>query len=80
MGLSRPTGREHKDVCHILLGVTVDLHLPGDQTARLNKAIRALLDFIYLSQYPVHSLQSLNAMDAALCHFHENKCLLSLEP
>lgn len=73
MGLSRPTGREHKDVCRILLGVAVDLPLPGNQTARLNKAIRALLDFIYLSQYPVHTSQSLNALDAALCRFHENK-------
>ncbi|KAN0136583.1 hypothetical protein V8E53_005630 [Lactarius tabidus] len=73
MGLSRPTGQEHKDICHILLGVAVDLHLPGNQTARLNRAVRALLDFIYLSQYPVHTLQSLNALDTALCRFHESK-------
>jgi hypothetical protein len=73
MGLSKPTGREHRDVCRILLGAMVDLPLPGNQTARLNQAVRARLDFIYLSQYPVHTSQSLNALDAALCRFHESK-------
>ena len=73
-GLSRPTGREHKDVCRILLRVAVDLPLPGNQSsAHLNRAIRALLDFIYFSQYPVHTSESLNVLDTALRQFHENK-------
>ena len=38
--------------------------------------MRALLDFIYLSQYPVHTTASLNAMGAALCRFHEDKDVL----
>src|SRR6266702_864741 len=72
--LSRLTGQEHKDISRIILGVVVDLALPGVQSsARLTRAVRALLDFIYLSQYPVHTTQSLNAMDTALCQFHENK-------
>ena len=53
---SRLTGKEHKDISRILLGVVVDLDLPGIQSsARLARVVRALLDFIYLSQYPVHS-------------------------
>ncbi|KAF8270154.1 hypothetical protein EI94DRAFT_1771016 [Lactarius quietus] len=74
MMLSRPTGREHKDVCRILLGVVVVLPLPGNWSlARLNQAVWALLDFIYLSQYPVHTSETLNKLDMALRQFHEYK-------
>ncbi|KAH9008739.1 hypothetical protein EDB85DRAFT_2163908 [Lactarius pseudohatsudake] len=72
--LSKLTGKEHKDIARIILGVVVDLSLPGVQSsARLTRAVRALVDFIYLSQYPVHTTQTLNAMDSALSRFHENK-------
>ena len=75
--LSRLTGQEHKDVSCILLGVAVDLTIIGVQSsARLARVVRALLDFIYLSQYPVHTTESLGAMDTALCRFHENKGVL----
>ena len=75
--LSKLTGQEHKDVSRILLGVMVDLTLPGVQSpARLARVVRALLDFIYLSQYPVHTTESLRAMDTALFRFHENKDVL----
>src|SRR6202453_3244412 len=75
--LSRLTGQECKDICRILLGVVVDLTLPGGQSsAHLARVVRALLDFIYLSQYPVHTTESLRAMDAALCQFHEHKDIL----
>ncbi|KAN0136430.1 hypothetical protein V8E53_005798 [Lactarius tabidus] len=60
--LKRLTSQEWKDIACILLGVMVDLALLG-----------ALLDFIYLSQYPVHTTESLKAMDAVLHQFHENK-------
>lgn len=43
-GLSRLSSKEHKDICRILLGVTVDLALPGVlSSARLSRAVRALL-------------------------------------
>ncbi|KAN0136268.1 hypothetical protein V8E53_005873 [Lactarius tabidus] len=75
--LSRVTGQEHKHMCRVLLGVVVDLTLPGGQSsARLARVVRALLDFIYISQYPVQTTESLKAMDAALCRFHENKDIL----
>ncbi|KAI9451738.1 hypothetical protein BJY52DRAFT_1154329 [Lactarius psammicola] len=72
--LSKLTGQEHKDISRIILGVVVDIALPGIQSsARLTRTVRALLDFIYLSQSPAHTTETLKAMDAALCRFHENK-------
>ena len=73
-GLSRPTGQEHKDVCRILLGIVVDLPLPGNwSSACLNQAVQALLDYVYLSQYPVHTSETLDTLDTALHRFHETK-------
>ena len=75
--LSRLTGQERKDIARVLLGVVADLALPGGQSsARLVCLVRALLDFIYLAQYPVHTTESLRAMDTALHQFHENKDVL----
>lgn len=76
--LSRLTGSEHADICRILLALIINLRLsdtdalPGSQ-ARLVRAVRAMLDFVYLAQYPVHSAQTLDALDDALARFHENK-------
>ncbi|KAH8995298.1 hypothetical protein EDB86DRAFT_3164988 [Lactarius hatsudake] len=72
--LSRLTGQEHKDVCRIILGVVVDLALPGIRSsARLTRAVQGLLDFFYLSQYPIQTTESLDALDTALRQFHEEK-------
>lgn len=72
--LSRLTGREHADICRILLGLVVDLGLPdGKSPVRLVQAVRALLDFVYLAQYPLHSTESLDALEDALEEFHRNK-------
>ena len=38
--------------------------------------MRAFLDFIYVSQYPVHTTESLAAMESALGRFRENKDVL----
>ncbi|GJE84945.1 Plavaka transposase-domain containing protein [Phanerochaete sordida] len=75
--LSRLTGTEHADICRILLGLVIDLR-PGDgisQASQLSlvRAVRAMLDFVYLAQYPIHSMQTLDALDDALARFHENK-------
>jgi hypothetical protein len=73
-GLSKLTSREHKDICRILLGLVVDLPLPDTRLSmQLTCAVRAILDFIYLSQYSIHSTESLDALDSALHQFHEEK-------
>ena len=74
--LSRLTGREHADIARIILGIIVDLPLKiksPHSPERIVKAVRALLDFAYLAQYPVHSDQSLDEMVNALYRFHQNK-------
>ena len=75
--LKRLTSQEHKDIACILLRVVPDLAFSGSwSSAHLACLVRALLDFIYLSQYPVHTTESLKAMDMGLCQFHENKDVL----
>ena len=59
---------------HILLGLVIDAPLPGGlSNVRLIWAVRALLDFIYLVQYPIHTDESLVLLDNALEKFHGNK-------
>ncbi|KIP06193.1 hypothetical protein PHLGIDRAFT_107242 [Phlebiopsis gigantea 11061_1 CR5-6] len=56
--LSRLTGREHADICRILLGLVIGMRLPDNASpARLVRAVRALLDFVYVAQYPLHFLR-----------------------
>lgn len=72
--LSRVTGKEHADMCRILLGLIVDLRLPGNYSPiRLIRAVRAILDFLYLAQYPAHTSETLECLDDALRRFHDNK-------
>ena len=72
--LSRVSGQEHKDMCRILLGLIVDLPLPGGHSPhRLINAVRAMLDFLYLAQYASHTVATLQLLDNALRCFHENK-------
>ncbi|KAI0055548.1 hypothetical protein BV25DRAFT_1815428 [Artomyces pyxidatus] len=77
--LSRVSGQEHKDICRILMGLVVDLPLPdGINPIRLVRAVRALLDFLYLAQYPSHSSDTLGYLDDALRRFHANKSIFEL--
>jgi hypothetical protein len=72
--LSRPTGKEHSDIARILLGIIIDMPLPeGQSPVRLVRATCALLDFLYLAQYLVHSSRTLEQLQAALTCFHDNK-------
>lgn len=74
--LSRLTGAEHSDIARFLLGLVIGLPLPGGQSpARLVRALRGLLDFLYLAQYPVHSTETLALLKDALLRFHENKSI-----
>ena len=72
--LSRITGQEHDQMSRILLGLVIDAPLPdGLSSVRLIRAVRALLDFIYLAQYPVHTDESLMLLEDSLEQFHNNK-------
>ncbi|KAI0055041.1 hypothetical protein BV25DRAFT_1816184 [Artomyces pyxidatus] len=74
--LSRVSGQEHKDICRVLLGVVAGLPLPGGASpVRLVRALRALLDFTYICQYPSHSSSTLVYLDESLRVFHENKSI-----
>ena len=72
--LSRITGLEHKNMCRILLGLIMDLPLPSGLTSsRLIRAVRALLDFLYLAQLPSHTTDTLLRLEDSLARFHQNK-------
>ncbi|KAI0373820.1 hypothetical protein BV20DRAFT_988937 [Pilatotrama ljubarskyi] len=72
--LSRVTGKEHQDISRILMGLIIGLQLPGGMSSsRLVRATRALLDFLYLSQYSCHTTKTLTLLDEALAAFHANK-------
>ncbi|KAG1765674.1 hypothetical protein EDD22DRAFT_1014434 [Suillus occidentalis] len=62
------TGREHRDIQR-----TIVASIAGAAPPRFIHAIRALIDFIYLAQNPVHSPDSLKSMAQALSDFHSFK-------
>jgi hypothetical protein len=73
-GLSRVTGKEHKNMSRILLGLILDLPVPDGQVSpRILAVVCTLLDFLYLSQLPAHTSTSLMCLDNALSCYHSNK-------
>ena len=76
--LSRVSGHEHKKMCSILLGLIVDLPIPGGRDSTcLMRAARSLLDFVYLAQYQCHSSKTLKLLQDALSVFHDNKTIFT---
>ncbi|EIW74923.1 hypothetical protein CONPUDRAFT_93688 [Coniophora puteana RWD-64-598 SS2] len=72
--LQRVSGAEHAQICRILLGLIIGLRLPDNLSpVRLLRAVRGLLDFLYLAQYPSHSEETLDLLRNALDDFHQNK-------
>jgi hypothetical protein len=72
--LSRVTGQEHDQMCRILIGLVIDIPLPGGlSNVRLIRTVRALLDFVYLARYPIHTDETLELLDDALARFHDAK-------
>jgi hypothetical protein len=72
--LSHVSGTEHTQICRFILGIIIDIRLPNNLNAsHLLRAVRGLLDFLYLAQYPCHSSETLHSLDEALDLFHENK-------
>ncbi|KAK1230796.1 hypothetical protein PQX77_006110 [Marasmius sp. AFHP31] len=73
-GLSRVTGTEHSMIGRFLLGLILDIRLPGNGSAtRLCAAVRGMLDFVYLAQYPLHTSETLHLLEEALSRFHDYK-------
>ncbi|KZT63719.1 hypothetical protein DAEQUDRAFT_679874 [Daedalea quercina L-15889] len=73
-GLSRVTGTEHKQMAQFILGLIVDVDLPdGESVEDLVAATKALLDFLYMAQYSIHSTTTLNTPEDILSNFHAKK-------
>lgn len=72
--LQRVTGREHSQIASVLLGVVVGLKSKdGGNLAPLVRCVRALMDFLQLALYPIHSDTTLLQMQDALTLFHRDK-------
>ena len=72
--LSKITSQEHHNIACILLGLIIDMKLPGGESnVVLLKATRAMVDFLYLAEYLVHSTESLRLLQDALDRFHASK-------
>ncbi|KAJ3805883.1 hypothetical protein F5876DRAFT_81287 [Lentinula aff. lateritia] len=72
--LSRISGTEHKQMCSFILGMIVDIpQLTAVQSNALLAATRALLDFLYLACYSIHSSNTLVSLDESLAQFHSKR-------
>ncbi|KAG6915130.1 hypothetical protein DXG01_013094 [Tephrocybe rancida] len=66
--VNQMTGQEHRDIQRTLVAV-----IAGKVSGGFLKAIRVIIDFIYIAQYPCHTESTISAMKDALCKFHNNK-------
>jgi hypothetical protein len=74
--LSHLLGNKHKNICHVLLGLIVGLPLPGGQaSSHIVWAMHTLLNFLYLSQLPSHTTDTLCWLQDSLALFHDNKAV-----
>ena len=74
--LSYISGHEHKKICSILLGLVVDLPIPGQwDSSWLVHTVHVLLDFLFLTQYQCHTSKTINQLQQALLAFHSHKAI-----
>jgi hypothetical protein len=74
--LNRVTGKEHDQISRFILGIIVDIQLPNNlPSSRLIAAVRGVLDFVHLAQYPMHTSETLSHLRDGLRRFHENKSI-----
>ncbi|KAG1888130.1 hypothetical protein F4604DRAFT_1916049 [Suillus subluteus] len=66
--VKKMTGREHRDIQRTIVPTMWGTVSPG-----FIHTVRAMIDFIYLAQNPVHTEASLKAMSTALSDFHDHK-------
>ncbi|KAJ6561829.1 hypothetical protein B0H19DRAFT_1287190, partial [Mycena capillaripes] len=69
--LNRVTGREHDQISCFLLGIIIDVKLPGGLSAVcLVEAVRGVLVLTFIAQYPMHTTEILAQLEDAR---HQNK-------
>ncbi|KAJ7847290.1 hypothetical protein B0H13DRAFT_2406447 [Mycena leptocephala] len=74
--LNRVTGQEHDQISRFLLGIIIDVKLPGGlSSVQLVQAVQGILDFMYLAQYPMHTTVTLERLEDARMRFHRNKAI-----
>ncbi|KAF8503964.1 hypothetical protein JB92DRAFT_3206955, partial [Gautieria morchelliformis] len=66
--ISQWSGTEYKNMEKVFMGL-----MAGALPPHALKAARAVLDFVYLSQYPSHTTTTLNCLQDALDRFHRYK-------
>ncbi|KAG1856535.1 hypothetical protein C8R48DRAFT_775939 [Suillus tomentosus] len=66
--VNQMTGREHRDIQRTIVPTLWGVASPG-----FIRAVRAMIDFIYLAQNPLHTESSIASMAQALRDFHNNK-------
>ena len=66
--VQKMTGREHRDIQRTIVAV-----IAGAAPVGFVRAIRALVNFIYLAQNPVQTQASIEKLKATLNDFHANK-------
>lgn len=75
--LQRVTGTEHDQMSRFILGLLVGVRLPNNlSSTRLVRLTRALLDFTFIAQYPIHTGETLTLLKDALYRVHENKDII----
>ncbi|KAG1742146.1 hypothetical protein EDB19DRAFT_1894975 [Suillus lakei] len=62
------TGREYREIQRTIVAL-----IAGATSPQFVRSIRAIVDFIYLAQNPVHSPATLQSMEQALSEFHSFK-------
>ncbi|KAJ7667993.1 hypothetical protein B0H14DRAFT_2424805, partial [Mycena olivaceomarginata] len=61
-------------ISRFLLGIIIDVKLSGDLSpVRLVEAVRGVLDFTYIAQYPMHTTETLTQLEDSRMLFHRNK-------
>ncbi|KAG1868244.1 hypothetical protein DFJ58DRAFT_714217 [Suillus subalutaceus] len=66
--VNQMTGREHRDIQRTIVPTLWGMASPG-----FIRAVRAMIDFIYLAQNPLHTESSIASMIQALRDFHDHK-------
>ncbi|KAJ7058408.1 Zn-finger domain-containing protein, partial [Mycena amicta] len=67
-GVSQWTGKEHKEMQRVFMGV-----MTGAVNDKVLTVVRALIDFIYYAQLQSHTKRTIDALQASLDTFHSHK-------